>query len=157
MEACASKLRFDCNPRRCRWNRKSQQKILKSQKAFYDLNPGAAGFVSVFISLRTFLVFLSILSTTPGLTLTSKLLNFKKDMIIITKAFTYQGNAEGTNLGSTIFLDDAATVTVEGNRMHFTANKFQNVTKCLKSRDKGQSRNFCKELRKLSIMFFRRI
>merc|ERR1712025_524870 len=35
------------------------------------------------------------------------------DMIIITKAFEYQGDATGKNLGSTIFLDDAATVTIE--------------------------------------------
>ena len=38
-------------------------------------------------------------------------------MIIITKSFTYQGDNQGTNVGSTIFLDDAATVTVEGNKM----------------------------------------
>merc|ERR1712136_604504 len=36
-----------------------------------------------------------------------------KDMIIITKAFEYQGDGTGKNLGSTIFLDDAATVTIE--------------------------------------------
>ena len=41
----------------------------------------------------------------------------KKDMIIITKAFEYQGDAAGKNLGSTIFLDDAATVTIEGEKM----------------------------------------
>ena len=45
------------------------------------------------------------------------MLIFKKDMIIITKAFEYQGDATGKNLGSTIFLDDAATVTIEGEKM----------------------------------------
>ena len=38
-------------------------------------------------------------------------------MIIITKAFEYQGDATGKNLGSTIFLDDAATVTIEGEKI----------------------------------------
>jgi len=36
-----------------------------------------------------------------------------KDMIIITKSFEYQGDNDGKNLGSTIFLDDAASVTIE--------------------------------------------
>ena len=33
-------------------------------------------------------------------------------MIVITKSFEYQGDATGKDLGSTIFLDDSATVTV---------------------------------------------
>ena len=45
------------------------------------------------------------------------MLIFKKDMIIITKAFEYQGDATGKNLESTIFLDDAALVTIEGEKM----------------------------------------
>merc|ERR1711868_351504 len=35
------------------------------------------------------------------------------DMIIITKSFVYQGDAAGKNLGSMIYLDDAATVTID--------------------------------------------
>ena len=38
-------------------------------------------------------------------------------MILITKAFEYQGDATGKNIGSTIYLDDAATVTVEGEKI----------------------------------------
>ena len=41
----------------------------------------------------------------------------KKDMIIITKSFVYQGDAEGKNVGSTIYLEDAATVTIEGEKI----------------------------------------
>ena len=38
-------------------------------------------------------------------------------MIIITKSFEYQGDATGTNVGSLIYLDDAATVTIEGEKI----------------------------------------
>ena len=37
-------------------------------------------------------------------------------MIIITKSFEYKGDSTGTNLGSTIYLDDAATVTISGEK-----------------------------------------
>ena len=40
-----------------------------------------------------------------------------KDMIIITKSFEYQGDATGKNVGSTIYLEDAATVTIEGEEI----------------------------------------
>ena len=38
-------------------------------------------------------------------------------MIIITKSFEYQGDATGKNVGSTIYLEDAATVTIEGEKI----------------------------------------
>ena len=41
----------------------------------------------------------------------------KKDMIIITKSFEYQGDTTGKNVGSTIYLEDAATVTIEGEKI----------------------------------------
>ena len=34
-------------------------------------------------------------------------------MIVIKKSFEYQGDTEGKDLGSMIWLDDAATVTIE--------------------------------------------
>ena len=40
-------------------------------------------------------------------------------MIIITKSFVYQGDNAGTNVGSTIYLDDAATVTIDGEKILF--------------------------------------
>ena len=39
-------------------------------------------------------------------------------MIIITKSFEYQGDATGKNIGSTIYLDDTATVTDEGEKIY---------------------------------------
>ena len=38
-------------------------------------------------------------------------------MIIITKSFEYQGDVTGKNIGTTIYLDDAATVTIEGEKI----------------------------------------
>ena len=55
------------------------------------------------------------------------MLIFKKDMIIITKSFEYQGDATGKDLGSTIYLDDSATVTVEGEK-NFKVNSFLIIT-----------------------------
>ena len=43
-------------------------------------------------------------------------------MIVITKSFEYQGDATGKDLGSTIFLDDSATVTVDGEK-NFKVNQ----------------------------------
>ena len=48
-------------------------------------------------------------------------------MIIITKSFEYQGDATGKDLGSTIFVDDGATVTVEGEEI-FKVNLFLIIT-----------------------------
>ena len=48
-------------------------------------------------------------------------------MIIITKSFEYQGDATGKDLGSTIYLDDSATVTVEGEKK-FKVNSFLIIT-----------------------------
>ena len=45
-------------------------------------------------------------------------------MIIITKSFVYQGDAAGKDVGSLIYLDDAATVTIEGE-------KILKINKCL--------------------------
>ena len=38
-------------------------------------------------------------------------------MIIITKSFEYQGDTAGKNLGPMIYLDDAATVTINGEKI----------------------------------------
>ena len=38
-------------------------------------------------------------------------------MIIITKSFVYQGDSTGKNVGSMIYLDDAATVTIDGEKI----------------------------------------
>ena len=40
-------------------------------------------------------------------------------MIIITKSFVYQGDAAGKDVGSLIYLDDAATVTIDGEKIFF--------------------------------------
>ena len=38
-------------------------------------------------------------------------------MIVITKSFVYQGDTTGTNVGAMIYLDDAATVTIDGEKI----------------------------------------
>ena len=38
-------------------------------------------------------------------------------MIIITKSFEYQGDTTGKNVGPMIYLDDAATVTIDGEKI----------------------------------------
>ena len=48
-------------------------------------------------------------------------------MIVITKSFVYQGDTAGKNVGSMIYLDDAATVTIDGEKI-FQLNLYSITT-----------------------------